>query len=58
MKNKDHLFIVDRQYFKNLEVLSDNNPTHIKVDLANRIVNSFRLDLVPLKKEDMHARYI
>lgn len=57
MKNKDHLFIVDRQYFKNLEVLSDNNPTHIKVDLANRIVNSFRLDLVPLKKEDLQEYY-
>jgi RimJ/RimL family protein N-acetyltransferase len=57
MKNKDHLFIVDRQYFKNLELLSDNNPAHIKVDLENRIVNSFRLDLIPLKKEDMPEYY-
>jgi RimJ/RimL family protein N-acetyltransferase len=57
MKNKDHLFIVDRQYFKKLKLLSDNKPVHIKVDIENRIINSFRLDLIPLKKDDMPEYY-
>jgi len=57
MKNKDHLFIVDRQYFKKLKLLSDNKAVHIKVDIENRIINSFRLDLIPLKKDDMPEYY-
>ena len=37
MKDKDHLFVVDKQYFRNLKSLPDNNPTYIKVDIGNRI---------------------
>lgn len=57
MKDKDHLFVVDKQYFRNLKSLPDNNPTYIKVDIGNRIVKSFRLDLIPLKKADMPEYY-
>ena len=57
MKNKDHLFVVDKQYFRNLKSLPNNNPTYVKVDFSNRIVKSFRLDLIPLKKADMSEYY-
>ena len=57
MKDKDHLFAVDKQYFRNLKSLPDNNPTYIRVDIGNRIVKSFRLDLIPLKKADMPEYY-